>query len=95
MSVSSEVPLDLNLAWIIYNDPVGHPSSYGHSRSTSFDVGDHKVCPDDPIGYYNPVHFGIPNALWSGVGMNLSEEPRSLLHFLRDRRRANEGRLRT
>jgi len=38
-----EAPLDLNLAFIIYDDYFGQPSSYVHFRSTSFDVGDHRV----------------------------------------------------
>ena len=86
MSVGSEVPLDLNLAWIIYNDPISHLSSYECSRSSFSDVGDHELCPNDHVGYHSPIHFGTPDASWSGVGMDLSEEPGSSLHFLRDRR---------
>jgi len=69
-----------------YNDPMSHLSSYEHSESTSFDVGDHELCPDNHAGYHNPVYFGTPDASWSGVDIDLSEEPGCLLHFLRDKR---------
>ena len=65
---------------------MSHLSSYEHSESTSFDVGDHELCPDNHAGYHNPVYFGTPDASWSGVDIDLSEEPGCLLHFLRDKR---------
>ena len=68
VSVGSKAPLDLSLAVIIFDDPVGQPSSYIHSGSTSSDVGDHEVCLDDPV-----VHFGILDASWFGVTVDLSE----------------------
>lgn len=84
---------DLNLALIIYENPVGQPNSYVHSVSTSFDVGDPEVCLDNPAGCHSPLYFGIPDTLWSGVDVDLSEEPGSSLHFLRDRRIAGNGRV--
>ena len=87
MIVVLEAPPDPNLALIIYNDPVGQLSSYGHSGSTSSGVGNHKVCLDDPVGCHSLDNFGSPDASWPEVGMDLSEEPKILLRFLNDKRR--------
>ena len=66
---------------------MSHLSSYEHCRSSSSDVGDHELCPDDHVGYHSLVHFGTLVASWFGVDMDLSEELGSLLHFLCDKRR--------
>ena len=42
-----------------------------------------KRCLDDPVGFHSLVNFGSPDASWPEVGMNLSEEFGSLLHFSR------------
>ena len=87
MNVCSEVPLDQNLALISHDNPGGHPSCHGHSRSTSSDDRDYKEPLDDLAGCYNPTYFDDSNASF-GVGVDLNEEPISLLIFLRDRLRA-------
>ena len=38
-------------------------------------------CLDDPVGCHCPVNYVIPDASWSEVGVDLSEELESLLHF--------------
>ena len=85
---------DMNLDFIPCDNPGGHLSCHGHLGSTSFDVGGYEKRLNDPDGFYSSVHSD-PIASSFGVSVDLNEEPGSLFHFLRDRRRAvMEGRFR-
>jgi len=88
VNAGSEVLLDSNLSLILHDNLGDHPSRHEYSGSTSFDDGYYEERLDDRGGSHNSAYFDDPNASSSRVSLDLVEKPRSLLIFLRDRRRA-------
>jgi len=78
MGVSSEVPLDPNLALTRHVGPMDHPSSPGHLESSFSGAG------ENHHDLANRFHSSFPDgyeASSSGYGLNFSMEPGSLLQF--------------